>query len=70
MLKGNTGNIAIQKTLKDRLLKFEKDNGISKTPTPVKPSASTSVPSTSSPSNDQQQASIESTLKTYVINME
>ena len=71
MLKGNNGNIASQPTLTKRLLKFEKDNGISKTPTPVKPSASKSVPSTSSPSNDkQQEASIESALKTYVINME
>ena len=64
MLKGNDGNIASQPTLTKRLVEFEKHNGISKTPTPVKQSSSRSVPSASSASNEQQQqASIESALK-------
>ena len=50
--------------MKERLSNFEEDHGISKTPTPVKQSSSRSVPSASSPSNEQQQeASIESALK-------
>jgi hypothetical protein len=65
MLKGNRNKIASQPILKTRLLKFETDNGISKTHTSVKPSASKSVPSTRSPSSNdkQQEASIESALK-------